>query len=134
MDPYVLAGAAVILAVGYVLFRRAGGPNIQSALDRAVEAEDIVSLVETIKKESAPRRSLLFQQSISFLWENWQRPLAVKLVKEFAREHSGEKICQYWLKQVLEVEPRVAGRELDKKFLEVHFRPDVASCCGKTSS
>lgn len=133
MLPYILiafAAAIVILA----LFWKLSSPGNSRMLKQAVADNDIAPLVAEAEKLDGPRRSAFYQRVIKQLWEGWQRPLAVLLVREYARHHSDEKICQFWLKQVLEVEPDEAQRAFDDTFLKAHYQPEVANTCGVHSS
>ena len=131
MSTYIVI--AVILAVtGYFFLNR--GSSAQAAAEKAAEAGSIEPITEAAGKLVFEKRSKFYQQAILALWNNWQRPLAILLVKEFADRHSSEKICQYWLKQVLEVEPLESRKVLDKSFLSAHYRPEVAKTCGLTGS
>jgi len=133
MTYYVLAAVAA-LAVGYFFFRRTAAPGVGKAVDEAIEGQDPAPVVEAGGRLPHERQADFYQQAITLLWEGWQRPLAVKVIKAFSLTHAHETICQFWLKQAMEVEPMVAGKEFDKKFLETHYNPEVAACCGKTSS
>ncbi len=131
---YYIIGAAAALAVGYYFFRRTGAPGVGKAVDDAIEAQDPAPVLKAAGGLPHERQADFYQQAITLLWEGWQRPLAVKVIKAFSITHAHEKICQFWLKQAMEVEPMSAGKEFDKKFLDTHYNPEVAACCGKTSS
>jgi hypothetical protein len=131
MSTYIIL-AVIIAVTGYFFFNR--GSSAQAAAEKAAEAGSIAPISEAAGKLPFEKRSKFYQQAILALWNNWQRPLAVHLVKEFAEKHSSEKICQYWLKQVLEVEPLESQKAFDKRFLTAHYRPEVAKSCGLTGS
>ena len=133
MTYYILAAVAA-LAVGYLLFRRTGAVGVGRAVDEAIEGQDPAPVLEAAGRLPEERRAGFYQQAITLLWEGWQRPLAVKVIKTFSLGHAHETICQFWLKQAMEVEPMVASKEFDKKFLDTYYNPEVAACCGKTSS
>lgn len=127
---YAIGGmAAAVLA--WLMLGRGASPRKLAA--NAADSGDLEPLVAAANKLPKPKRSKFFQQAIMFLWENYQRPLAVKLVRHFADQHSDEKICQYWLRQSLEVEPNEAKKVLDGPFLKRHYNPEVAAACGCTS-
>ena len=133
MTYYILAAAAV-LGIGYFFFRRTGAPGVGRAVDEAIEAQEPAPVTEAAGRLPMERQAAFYQQAITLLWEGWQRPLAVKVIKVFSLGHAHETICQFWLKQAMEVEPMAASKEFDKKFLDAYYNPEVAACCGKTSS
>lgn len=134
MIPYLMAAVVVALVVGYFVTRRGLAPGAGKLVDAAIEQGSVAPIVEAAGQLGPVQRSALFQQALTILWEEFQRPLAVQLAKEYAAEHSDEKICQFWLKQAMEVEPLSAKKTFDDTFLKTHYRPEVAACCGKTSS
>lgn len=134
MTPYLLALVVGALVVGYFVTRKGLAPGVGKLVDKAIEEGDITPLVAAAGKLDRDAQSALYQRALNILWEEFQRPLAVQLAREFAREHSDEKICQFWLKQAMEVEPISAKKVFDKDFIKNYYRPEVAACCGKTSS
>jgi len=133
MSPVYLVGILVALAVA-ALWLWKGGAGIRRLVDEAIKKGDPEPILTAAAKAPPGRRSFLYQQAIAMLWEGWHRPLAIQVLKEFARDHSSEKICQFWLKQAQEVEPLAVQKELGPEFLKAHYRPEVAACCGRTSS
>jgi hypothetical protein len=130
--PYLFLGLVAAVAVYLLLFRR--GANAISLAEKAAESGSIKALCAAAEKLPYKRRSLFYQAAITWLWNNWQRPLAAELSMHFVKEHGAEKITQYWLKQVMEVEPLTAQKMFDKRFLESYYRPEVAKQCGLTKS
>jgi hypothetical protein len=53
------------------------------------------------------------------------------LVLELARNHGSANIAQYWIRQVLTVEPQMAKEKFSKDFLRNHYQPEVAVKCGQ---
>jgi len=131
---YLVLAGAVIVVVAHYLFRRSLASGVSRAIQQAVESGDIAPILAGAEALPQSRRSLYFQTAIKTLWDGWNRPLAVAVIKEFAKKHSDEKICQFWMKQALEIEPVAAQKTLDQGFLKNHYRPEVANCCGKGSS
>lgn len=133
MAPVYFIGILVALGVAALLLWK-GGAGVGKLVDEAIKKGDPEPILTAAAKASPAKRSFLFQQAIAMLWEGWHRPMAVQVLKEFAKDHSNEKICQFWLKQAQEVEPLAVQKELGPDFLKAHYRPEVAACCGKTSS
>jgi hypothetical protein len=134
MGTYLLAAVAAAIVIAFLLKRGGATPGTTKLVSQAVESGDAAPLLAAAEALSPPRRSLFFQEAIATLWEGFNRPLAIQLIKEFGRRHYAEKICQFWMKQALEVEPALAGKVLDREFLDNYYQPEVAACCGKTSS
>ncbi len=134
MTPVLYAAIAIGAVALVFLWRRGGGAGVGRLVDEAVAKGDAEPVLAAAAKLSHEVRSRFFQQAISILWEGWHRPLAVQVIKAFAEAHASEKICQFWLKQAQEVEPLEVQKRLGPDFLKAHYRPEVAACCGKTSS
>ncbi len=128
---FVVFGVIALVAV-VVLSKR--GSTVSRLLSGAVESGDVGPLVAYAEALPAGQRSAFYQSVIAHLWDTWNRPLAAQVVKEFAKNHSEEKICQYWLKQVIEIEPLAAQRWFDDGFVKRYYNPQVAKSCGRTSS
>jgi predicted alpha/beta-fold hydrolase len=133
MTPFLMVGIAVGGAVLVVLWWK-GGSSVGRLVDAAVRAGEPGPIVTAASGLAHGKRSVLYQQAIAMLWEGWHRPLAIQVLKEFAKDHSHEKICQFWLKQAQEVEPLEVQKQLGPEFLKAHYRAEVAACCGRTSS
>jgi hypothetical protein len=130
---YVL-GALLLLAAGYFLLWRPGTPGVRKAVDAAIAAQDPAPVVEAASRVAASRQPEFYEEAIVNMWEAWHRPLAVRVIKAFSLAHSDKRICQYWLKQAIEVEPMAARKELDEQFLKLHYNPEVAASCCKGST
>jgi hypothetical protein len=122
----------VVVILALLTFKRR--QSAQRYVDIAIRTGDIAPIVEAAEPLPQRQRSLFFQDAISLLWNNWQRRMAAQVVREFAARHYQEKIAQFWLRQVLEVEPETAGEILDEKFLSNYYQPSVAATCGRASS
>jgi hypothetical protein len=133
MQPAIYILGAAILGGAFLLWRMSG-PTVSRIVDLAIEDRDPSPILKAAESIPPQKRSQFFQQAITMLWENFERPLAIAVARTFAEQHSGEKICQFWLKQAMEVEPTEARKHFDEGFLKTHYNPDLAACCGKTSS
>ena len=129
---YLLLALGAGVIVYFLVFRR--GPNAISLATQAAESGSLEALLKAATTLPYKRRSMFFQAAISWLWNNWQRPLAAELSVHFAQQHGAEKITQFWVRQVMEVEPLTAQKTFDKRFLEQYYRPEVAKQCGLTKS
>jgi len=132
MVPYILIALVVAVLMAYLYVKR--GPSAYVLAMKAAEEGHVGEIVKAAESLPPQRQSAFYQKAIGFLWENWQRPLAISLVKEYCGRFSDEKICQFWLKKAMEVEPVESRKVLDEHFLETHYRPEVAQACGLTSS
>ena len=132
MLTYVVSGGAVAAVLFYWFGVRSSAAV--KAAKKAANAEDLAPLLQALDGVGEAGRSAFFQRAIGWLWDNWQRPLAVKLIREFGQRYSDQKICQFWLRQVLEVEPLLAQQHLDESFMKSFYHPEVAKTCCQTSS
>ena len=128
---YILGGA--ILAGAWWLWR-SSGPSVAKVVEKAIEARSPEPVLKAATALPENKRSRFYQQAITMLWENFERTLAIPVARAFAQQHASEVICQFWLKQALEVEPSEARKHFDQDFLKTYYNPDLAACCGKTSS
>lgn len=128
---WIAIGVAAVIIIS-LLLRKDGG--LAALLKEAVADGNIDKLVEAAAQMPEGQRFMHYQKAISSLWEDWHRGLAIRLIKVFAVGYSDEKICQYWLRQAMEVEPDLAASIFDKEFLEQYFIPEVAKECCQTSS
>jgi len=128
---YVIVALVVALIV-FMLLKR--GPSPYGLAKDAAEKGDIGELIRTAESLSPRKRFAFYQKAIAFLWEEWERPLAAQLVKEFSSRFPDEKISQFWMRRVMEVEPGVAKKLFNQRFLDDFYQPEVAQSCGLTSS
>jgi predicted nucleic acid-binding Zn ribbon protein len=124
---------AALAVVAVLLVTRRGASPVSLAR-AAADSQDLSALLQAASALAPARRSAFFHAAIQFLWANWQRPLAASLAREYARQCPDERLCQYWLRQVLEIEPEVARQVFDEPFLAGSYRPEVAKSCCQTSS
>ena len=129
MSPLVIALALLLLGV-LIVAVRAATPGLGRAVEKASDADDPTPVVEAIERLKPSGRSAAFNHAIRQLWDRYERPLAVALVKVLAERHTDSLIAQYWLKQVMLVEPDLAREHLSKEFMDGHYKPEVAARCG----
>ncbi len=131
MVPWLVVALLVVVA-WFLLAKR--GPSPVVLAREAARSHDLTALLQAAAALPPAGRSAFFHGAITYLWTNWQRPLAASLAREYARQCPDEKLCQYWLRQVLEIEPEVAREAFDEPFLAGFYRPEVAKSCCQTSS
>lgn len=118
--------AAVGMAAVAIFFMRR--PSGKSAM-AAARAGDVVPIIAAIEAGSGDRATR-WDAAISDLWSTYHRETAALLVVE-AAHRTDDDIVHYWIAQVLQVEPDIAGVTFTQEFLMEHFRPDIASRCGR---
>lgn len=118
-----------VLPVAFVVYR-ALVPSLDRLVDQAVASGDMQPVVEAIGKKNETARPNAFNHAIRRLWDNYHRDLAVELVRELAVNHGTTAIAQYWLRQVLTVEPGMARKSFTRDFLDAYYQPEVAAKCG----
>ncbi|PJB37426.1 MAG: hypothetical protein CO108_21210, partial [Deltaproteobacteria bacterium CG_4_9_14_3_um_filter_63_12] len=92
---------------------------------------DLAPLVQHLSKFRGDTCPTAFNQAVKQMWDQYERPLAVDLIKRCANFVSTSSIGQYWIRQVLEVEPELADEAFDSDFLATYYNPEVAKQCGK---
>jgi hypothetical protein len=106
------------------------GGGLDRAIKAAIKAGDVTQVVALIDKQRPAAQPTAYNHAIRRLWDAYERPLAAALIKAFAARHHDAKIAQYWLKQLLTAESKLARETLDQEFLSAHYQPEVADCCG----
>lgn len=130
----MLIGFGVVTAFAVVLFllSRAGqDANLSSAIDQTRRTGAPEPIVEFVADQPEDRRPTHWDNALKQLWDSYNRTEAARVVMAAARR-SDASILQYWIQQVLDVEPRIAEEVFTESFLRAHYRPDVASRCGKS--
>ena len=130
MPPIVwiaIAAAAIVLFLLSKVFM----PSLDKVVGQAAKQNDTGPILEAIAKMNAGARPSAYNRAIRRLWDGYQRPLAAELVIELAKNHGDSKIAQYWINQVLTVEPQTAKDKFSKEFLQNHYQPEVAAQCGQ---
>lgn len=123
----IIAGLvlAVVLVARWLMI-----PSLAAPVAAARERGEIEPVVEAVEKLKPSARPTAYNHAIRQLWDSYERPLAIELIKVLAEGHSSALIAQYWLKQALQVEPQLARKRLSQKFLETYYQPKVAASCG----
>ncbi|RME28790.1 MAG: hypothetical protein D6806_02335 [Deltaproteobacteria bacterium] len=127
MEWIFVAVAGIVLIV---VMLKVTSPGLGKAVDRAVQQDDITPIVEAVEKKPEAERPSAYNHAIRMLWNTYHRGLAAKLIRHLAQKHVEVPIAQYWLKQIMQVEPRLAKQELGDDFLHRHYMPEVAASCG----
>ena len=118
-----------LLVVGFLVYRQVV-PSLDSLTDRAARENDLAPLIQVIQRRPEGAQPTAYNHAIRRLWDGFQRPLAVELMRELAKNYGTTRITQYWLKQVQQVEPKLAMDKLGKEFLETYYLPELAAQCG----
>ncbi len=119
---------AVIVA--WVLRSAFSGTSIKAATDLARETGKLDLLIETIEARSEAEQATRWDHAIDSLWNSYAREEAARLTMAAAQRCDSDAI-QYWMRQVLEVEPQVASDVFTQEFLDAYFKPEIAAKCGK---
>ena len=128
MSPALLVIIGLV-AVAVIIWRMMI-PNLSGVIELAKERGDIAPVIEAVRALRSSARPTAYNHAIRRLWDDYERPLAIELVKELAKSHGSAMIAQYWLKQVLQVEPQLARDKIPEDFLKRYYRPEVAAQCG----
>jgi hypothetical protein len=122
------------IALGISLFGfwlyRLKVPSLDSLVDRAIRQNDLSSVVKAIEARREKAQPAAYNRAIRRMWDGYQRKQAVELVKELVKNFPSVPISQYWIRQVLTVEPVMAKKGLSKQFLDTYYKPEVAARCG----
>lgn len=118
-----------VLALAWVI-HRLRLPNLDKAAAEAARRGDIDILIQAINRRGIYSRPAAYHHALRYLWHNYQRPLAAKLAHHLASNHVESAIAQYWIKEILSIEPQIARKVFDKKFLQTYYHPEVAAQCG----
>jgi hypothetical protein len=122
----VIAGVVVLFFLSKVFM-----PSLDKIVDQAAKQSDVGPVLEIISKMNEGARPSAYNRAIRRLWDRYQRPLATELVLELAKNHGSANIAQYWIRQVMTVEPQMAKEKFSKDFLRNHYQPEVAVKCGQ---
>ena len=125
--PLLIVIGALIL---FVIASRLMLPSLAAEISKARESGDIGPIVDAIKKLRPGARTTAYNHAIRQLWDSFDRELAFDLIKDLARNHPEALITQYWLDHAQKVEPQIARRRFDRRFLERYYQPEVAAKCG----
>jgi hypothetical protein len=122
-------GGTVVLVLLLMAWSRLA-PSVGSLVRQAAKSGDLAPLLAALTKKRPAAQPTAFNHAIRLLWEMYERPLALELVKELAARHGNAKIAQYWLNQALTTEPDISRKVFSRAFVSEHYRPEVAAQCG----
>lgn len=122
----IAAGVIVLFLLSKVFM-----PSLDKVVGLSAKQNDNRPILEAISKMSAGAQPSAYNRAIRRLWDGYQRPLATELVVELAENHGESNIAQYWIKQVMTVEPQMAREKFSKEFIKDHYQPEVAAKCGQ---
>lgn len=129
---YIAAGIGITAIIALFLVRIARqSSRLSDALQQAQQSGDLQPVVRAVESAPEDDRPTQWDQAIGALWQAYARREAAQLVVE-AAERSEATILQYWIQQVLQVEPDIASEVFTDEFLQRHFKPEVAARCGKS--
>lgn len=123
-----IVGVAVLALLGRIAFQSS---QLDTALDEAQARRDPQPIVEAVEELSDDDAATNWDYALDQLWQAYDRELAAEVLVE-AAERSDASILQYWMQQVLQVEPDVADDVFTEAFLQRHYDPKTADRCGKS--
>lgn len=131
MSISILLGAGLFVClVALMLWRLASqAKQLEAALNSMRQGGSPSPVLAVVSQAPDDKRPDLLNQAISGLWQSYDRRKAALLVKE-AVQVSNATVLQYWMNQVLEVEPDIAEDVFDQAFIDQHYNPEVAERCG----
>ncbi len=118
-----------VLVVAFLVYR-AFVPSLDGLADRAAREGDLSPVLAAIEKRPQSAQPTAYNHAIRRFWDGFQRPLAVELIRVLATNYGTTRITQYWLRQVQQVEPKLARELLGQEFLKTYYLPEVAAQCG----
>ena len=129
---FIALGIGITVIIALFLGRTATETSrVSEAIAQTRQTGEVDGLVAVVEAHPPDKQATKWDHVIGELWQAYARREAARLVVE-AAERSEATILQYWIRQVLEVEPDIAEEVFSDAFLEEHFRPDVAARCGKS--
>ncbi|HUU02088.1 MAG TPA: hypothetical protein VM425_11640 [Myxococcota bacterium] len=123
---WMIIGGIFLLLVLWRTFM----PSLDKAVAQAVRENDLGPVREAIAKRSESAQPAGYNHAVRRLWESYQRPMAIELIKDMAGNFGTAPITQYWIDVVLKVEPQMAREKFSKGFLNTYYQPEVAAKCG----
>lgn len=127
----VIGGALIMIVVGLMILK---SNSMSKAISKSRETQDIKPILAEIDKDKSIDMASAFNVSIKSIWDAYDRELATELVKEFLLRNDKAPIAQHWLRQVLEIEPELARKQMGEAFIRDHFHEEIASQCGSGCS
>ncbi|MBN2493104.1 MAG: hypothetical protein JXR96_00830 [Deltaproteobacteria bacterium] len=123
---WIGVGALIAAVIVWRLFV----PSLDRIIDAAIREGDLAPILSAIARKSESAQPAAYNHAIRRLWDGFQRKEAAELLRHMVRDFGTAPIAQYWLKQVMTVEPSIARNQLGKKFYETYYLPDLAAQCG----
>ena len=120
-----------LAAIAALAWSRVSGPGLGRLIDQAVKREDVSPVVQRVVETPETARPTAFDQAVNSLWTRYERGLAAKLVHGAAPSLGTASIAQYWIRQVMEVEPEIGNSVFDEEFLRAVYQPERAAKCGR---
>lgn len=127
----VIGGALIMIVVGLMILK---SNSMSKAISKSRETQDIKPILAEIDKDKSLDMASAFNVSIKSIWDAYDRELATELIKEFLLRNDKAPIAQHWLRQVLEIEPELARKQMGEVFIRDHFHEEIASQCGSGCS
>lgn len=127
----VIGGALLMVIIGIMVLKSS---SMSKAISKSRETQDVKPILEEIDKGKSLDMASAFNVSIKTIWDAYDRELATELVKEFLLRNDKAPIAQHWLRQVLEIEPELARKQMGEVFIRDHFHEEIASQCGSGCS
>jgi hypothetical protein len=128
---YSIIGVAVVIAIALALSRSsAQNTALSRAVAKAEKTGDVEPLVEAIRQKPSAKQPVEWDQALDTLWQRYARREAAIAIMAAAQQ-TDARIIQYWIRQVLEVEPEIANDVFDQAFIDEYFDPEVAAQCEK---
>jgi hypothetical protein len=129
MNPliWILLAALVVVGIAFRLLL----PSVGREIGRALKSGEVGGLLAAIQKLRPGAQPSAYNFAIRRLWDSYRRKEAVSLIRELARAFPATHIAQYWLDQLLKVEPALAQSDLGKEFLDTYYQPALAAQCGQ---
>lgn len=97
---------------------------------RALRTGEYGPLYAALQRVPVASQPTQYHRVIRSMWYGYHREEAVEIAKDLARRHRKAPVAQYWLKQFMESEPKIAKEHFDDGFLAEFHDPCVAAKCG----
>lgn len=125
----ILWVAIAIAVIGFIAWKMMV-PSLAGVIREALDKKDVAPVIEAVDALRVSMRPTAYNHAIRRIWDAYERELAVDLIKYLAQNHNDSLIAQYWLKQLMQVEPELARRHLSSEFIKRYYQPEVAASCG----
>lgn len=113
-----------------VIWLMGSASSVGKLVREAIKNKSPEPILEEGEKLEGRKQSFFYQRAIELLWNGYHRELAAHVIRAFAAAQPGEKLCQYWMKQLLELENEIAMETLGETFIQDHYMPEIAQTCG----